>query len=55
LSQSEARELPTATAVAAAVTTRAQIGARRDQRIEQGIGVRDPNLTQTNVHPALKL
>jgi hypothetical protein len=52
--QSSAREVATATAVAAAVTSSAHRGARREVRIAQGIGVTDPNLTPTNVHRALK-
>ena len=54
LSQSDARDVSTATAIVAAKTSRAQKGAKREARIAQRIGVRVPNLTPTNVHPPLK-
>ena len=42
------------TAVAAAVARSAQEGAKREPRIAHRIGVREPNLTPTNVHERLK-
>jgi len=53
-SQSSARDVTAATAVAATVTRIAQKGAKREPRIALEIGTKRVNLTPTNVQRPLK-